>query len=235
MQGLEFTRNQKLALYALIGISAIGLSVVHGRNKLTGRSDEVILRDPGDGGSAQVVTSGSDPMPGSTPAEATGHVIFHVAGCVRSPNVYSLPKGRRIIHAIKAAGGAKPNADLQAINLAAKIEDGSRIYIPSVEDTKAAAQGKPTAARAATAAAVASHIRSTSASGKLRVPGEGVVNINSAGTDELQRLPGVGPATAQKILDYRMQIGRFTSIEQLLDVKGIGPKKLESIRPFVAL
>lgn len=228
MLGLDFTKNQKLALLALIGLSAIALSVAFSRNRAGG--DEVVLREPGSA-PAQVVATDSDPMPYSGDQNRPGKVVVHVVGCVNMPGVYTLPTGSRVFEAIKAAGGAKPSANLQAINLAARAEDGSRIEVPS---TQPSAPQAPTYATAATACATGAS-SAASTGGKLQKPGEGTVNINRAAVDEMQRLPGVGPSTAEKIVEYRSQIGRFTSPEQLMDVKGIGPKKLEKMRPFIAL
>lgn len=237
MTGLEFTRNQKLALVAIIGLIAIAVSVKLMRNATAPTYGGVVLKEAGastDG--VGVVTSDSDPM---RAADANGgKVIFQVAGCVNSPNIFSLPRGSRIVDAIKAAGGAKAGADLESLNLAARIEDGSRIYVPSVQTRSGSANAviaPQTTAVTTSAAGGSKSGAKTSATTKLHTPGEGVVRINSANSTELQRLPGVGPATAQAILDYRAQIGRFTSPEQLDDVKGIGPKKLEKMRPFVAL
>jgi competence protein ComEA len=235
MPGLEFSRNQKLALCVLIGLSAIGLSFSHVRNALRG-SGEVVLREPGQPGSPGAIASDSDRPPASDVPPDAGKVVFQVAGCVKCPGVYSLADGKRVADALKAAGGSKPNADPQAINLAARIEDGARIYVPAKGENSAGVRIS-FAPGALSGSSSRAHGRSSpaAASGKLRVPGEGTVSINMADSVELQRLPGVGPATAQKILDYRGQIGRFTSVEQLMDVKGIGPAKLDKIRPFVVL
>lgn len=234
MLGVEFSRNQRLALYALIGMSAIGLSYATARDTVGGQPGEVVLMERGDPRVA-VVASGSDPLPGQGVVGAGTNVVFQVAGCVNKPGVYRLPQGQRVINAVTAAGGAKPSADLQAMNLAAKIEDGSRIYVPSRDET-AASQGRVFTGPVAGARAITSTARCGGASSdKLRMAGEGAVNINTAGAEELQRLPGVGPATAAKIMEYRSQIGRFRSAGQLMDVKGIGPKKLEKMRPFVKL
>ncbi|MGQ9456166.1 MAG: helix-hairpin-helix domain-containing protein [Armatimonadota bacterium] len=156
-------------------------------------------------------------------------VIVHVAGCVKCPGVYLLDRDARVIDAIKAAGGVKQNADTDSINLAAKIVDGSRIYVP--------AKGEGATAGANTTTTIAGSVTHGSLSATRRMFGTPrvVVNINTAGVDELDLLPGVGPVTAQKIIDYRRRIGRFTSVEQLLNVKGIGAKKLEQMRPYVTL
>ena len=121
--------------------------------------------------------------------------------------------------------------------MARKIEDGERIDVPPIRMPSSASSGVTPAVVAANALAAGGKASTaTRGSGdKLRNPGEGTVNINSADIAGLQRLPGVGPSTAQKIIDYRSQIRRFSSAEQLMDVKGIGPKKYEKMKPFVSL
>lgn len=223
----NYWTNYWLTLCALIGLSVLGLSFVVARNPTRFSSGEIVFREPAE---SSINADNKNPY--------AGKVVFQVVGCVKKPGVYQLPVGERIIKAISVAGGPKENADLQAINLAAKIEDGSRIYVPSVEETQSrAGQGvaysKP--GDKAKPSGFASRADSDSSSDKLRVPGKGFVHINSAGMAELQRLPGVGPATAEKIIEYRSRIGKFTRLEQLMDVKGIGPKKFEQMRPFVAL
>lgn len=231
MPNFEFSNNQKLAIFALIGLSLIGLSISFSNNMLAAKN-EVVLREPGNGAGAQMIASDSDPLPGSN--SVSRKVMFHIVGCVKAPGVYSLPKGNRIVDAVRAAKGSTADADLQAINLAAKIEDGSKICIPSIREaanstSMGMARGKPATSPASYPGSTASN------AGKLTIPGQGTVNINTDDVNGLQRLPGVGPATAQKIIDYRTQIGRFTSADQLMDVKGIGPKKYEKMRPFLAL
>lgn len=223
----NYWTNYWLTLCALIGLSVLGLSFVVVRNQTRFSSGEIVFREPAE---SSINADNKNPY--------AGKVVFQVVGCVKKPGVYQLPIGERIIKAISVAGGPKENADLQAINLAAKIEDGSKIYVPSIEETQSSAgQGvaysKP--GDKAKSSSFASRADSGSSSGKLSVPGKGVVHINSAGMAELQRLPGVGPVTAEKIIEYRSQIGKFTRPEQLMDVKGIGPKKFEQMRPFVAL
>ena len=232
MGGLEFTKNQKLALVAIIGLIVIAVSIKLARNAGSAQYQGVVLKEPGQGADGVgVVTSDSDPAYSS--GKTAGKVVFQVAGCVKSPDVYTLPAGSRIIDAIKAAGGAKADADLQSLNLAARIEDGSRIYVPSSQSPPASSAAprstSPPAGRTGKSSSRSSAVE------KLRNPGDGVVHINSADANELQRLPGVGPSTAQKIMEYRGQIGHFTRVDQLDDVKGIGPAKLEKMRPFLAL
>ncbi len=231
MTGLDFTRNQKLALLALVGLSVMGLSVGYARKTMApagGVTISTLANDQSD-----VAASGSDPMPG---ASTSGQVVFHVTGCVNAPGVYKLRAGERIVNAIEAAGGATRDADLQSLNLAAKIEDGSKIHVPSLMETRSGVRTISSFTNGASvAASVSERASSSSGSEKLRNPGEGTVNINTAGIEEMQRLPGVGPATAQKIIDYRNSIGSFKNAEQLIDVKGIGPKTFEKMRPFISL
>ena len=237
MSGLDFSRNQKLALLALAGLGILGLSVSFARNNVS--TEEIVLQEPG----GRVVASDSDSMPRSKYKEfSSGQVVFQVAGCVKSPGVYSLPTGKRVIDAIRAAGGAKHHADLDSINLAEKIKDSSRIYVPSVKETRAAAAPRPAPFAATKSASAQVPVSRSSSSPRINLPGSArqtssgaMVNINTAGVDELDELPGVGPATAQKIIDFRTSIGRFSSVDQLLDVKGIGPSKIEQMRPFVSL
>jgi competence protein ComEA len=230
--GLEFTRNQKLALLAIIGIGAIGLSAVHVRNSMNNRG-EAFLTEPGQGTSAKVIATDSD---SPYPDRANGNkVVFQVAGCVNAPGVYSLPAGSRVYEAIKMARGAKPNADTQSINLAAKIGDSSRIYVPALAESSTTSAAMPPVPCVKLSTQTQSESQSPTAGAKLSRPGEGIVHINSAGAEELQRLPGVGPSTAQKIIEFRTRTGGFRSPEQLNDVHGIGPKKWEKMRPFVTL
>ena len=230
----DFTVHQKALLFALVAAGLIGIGVGTMRSAPSGPGDVV-----------QIVDENDDHKPSSD--KPAGVVMVHVAGKVRKPGVYRLPPDSRVIHAIRAAGGCLPNADANSLNLAAEVKDGERVYVPSTRETReAVASGSPigltrltgqTRPTGPTGALRLPPVRTmrSSPSGKFSVPGEGTVNINTADGSELQRLPGVGPVTAQKILDYRRQVGRFTSAEQLTEVKGIGPKKLERMAPFVTL
>ena len=232
----EFTRHQKAILFALVALGLIGAGLGLRKSARLPRSGEVV----------QIVDN-SDEARGTKVEKPIGNMLVHIAGKVRKAGVYRLPPDSRVIHAIRAAGGCLPNADTDALNLAAKLNDGEQIYVPSKEQTRAASTantgrpasvnplaGKPLGAtRRVNLPAV--RIGGHSSTGKLSVPGEGTVNINTADEQEFQRLPGVGPVTAQKILEYRQQIGRFADADQIMNVKGIGPKKFEKMRPFVTL
>lgn len=171
--------------------------------------------------------------PQAAPAPAgPAQVVVHVAGAVRRPGVLRLASGARAEEAVTAAGGALDGADLDAINLAARVEDGEQLYVPRKgERTGGAAH--PSAGTAAPASSAGSPPGGHAGRKKLAKPGEGWVNLNSASAEELQKLPGVGPAMAARILEFRATNGRFTSPEQLMDVSGIGPKKFDKMKGFV--
>jgi competence protein ComEA len=160
-------------------------------------------------------------------AASGGTATVHVVGEVRRPGVYRLRTGLRVQDAIKRAGGARSAADLQAINLAAKLIDAQQVVVPK----KAAVTGA-TASTGATSGVEGSGVSGEAgASGTTAPP----INLNSATAEQLDTLDGVGPATAQKILDYRAQHGGFASVDDLANVSGIGPKRLEALRAKVVV
>ncbi|HUV05561.1 MAG TPA: helix-hairpin-helix domain-containing protein [Armatimonadota bacterium] len=223
----NFTRNQLIAAGIIVAIGFIGTAVLVAKSGVF---------SPG-GGDIKFIESGA-PAAESTdqPAEPPQTVCVHVTGKVSKPGVYDLKPGSRVTDAIKEAGGALPNSDLESINLAEKLTDGQQVYIapkgqiapPKVSIVRGGAAASPSAG------AASESVRSSGPK-KLTRPGEGTVHINTAGFEELQRLPGIGPAMAQRIVDYRTEHGRFQSIEELDEVRGIGPAKLEKMRPFVTL
>lgn len=154
------------------------------------------------------------PTGGSAPpgAAATGSVVVDVTGKVRRPGIATLPTGSRVVDALRKAGGARPGVNLAGLNLARVLVDGEQIVV------------------GVRAPAVAS---STAASGPD--PAGGPVHLNSATLEQLEELPGVGPVTAQKILDWRTAHGNFGAVDDLLEVAGIGDKTLADIAPHAAL
>jgi competence protein ComEA len=143
-----------------------------------------------------------------------GPVVVHVVGAVRRPGVYRLPAGSRTRDAVRRAGGAAPHADLGAVNLATRLADGEQVRVPL---------------RASPAVA------SAGSGGKAASAPSSIVHLNSADAEQLDALDGIGPALAQRIVDYREAHGGFGSIDELDEVSGIGPVRLDSLRPRLAL
>ena len=163
-------------------------------------------------------------------------VKVHVAGAVARPGVYELSSSARVVDAVKAAGGASARADLERINLAQTLVDTEQVFIPvrisSAPRVTTSPRLKPT--RTTTPASPGAAITAPNAS----MPTEATsnrVNINSATSDQLDALPGVGPATAKAIISYRTRKGPFAKVEDLLNVPGIGPAKVAALREFVVV
>lgn len=156
----------------------------------------------------------SEPVPVSSSGAASGDVVVHVAGAVALPGVYHLDGESRVIDAVAAAGGLGVDADSDALNLAALLHDGDRVFVPRVGQLVPGVVAP-----------------SNGASGESTGP----VNLNTATAGELDALPGVGPSTAASIVAHRDQYGPFGSVEGLLDVRGIGPAKLDGLRGLVTV
>jgi competence protein ComEA len=141
-------------------------------------------------------------------------VVVDVTGKVRRPGIATLPEGSRVVDALRAAGGARRGASLAGLNLARVLSDGEQVVVgvAPASGTAASLAAAPTAS----------------------TPGA-LVNINTAAQPELESLPGVGPVTAQKILAYRQDNGAFSSVDQLLDVSGIGEATLAEMAPFCTI
>jgi len=320
-------RNMRERAGMLTVVGLLALLTIGGltyRNRQSGEGGDALLvpmrpAEASASGSVEVEVAGGDEAQmrrsGATPADAGNEapspttgvesgataftpLVVYVTGAVKKPGVLKMKEGDRIYQAVEKAGGFKPNAVQDSLNLADRLQDGDQIHVPSRAALVAAVAPRPAAAMptvrhatsrpiapvaalasrrnggatvgratptgaaprpgrilgksvvpAATAsslvasspangasdAAQVSTAARTGGSSKLKNPGEGVVNINTADAAELQRLPRVGPAMAERILTYRQQIGGFTSIEQLLDVKGVGEKTLAKWQPFVTV
>jgi competence protein ComEA len=147
---------------------------------------------------------------GAAAPEASRRVVY-VVGAVRRPGLYRLPAGSRVADAVTRAGGATRSADPAALNLAAPVADGQQVLVPArLPRAVAAAQGAP-------------------------VPGApvGPVQLSVATAEQLDALPGIGPVTAQKIIDYRAAHGALRSVDDLDDIPGIGPARVEQLRGLV--
>lgn len=194
---LELPRHQ-LALYAAGALLVLLLGA-----RYLARDGEAASREPA-------------PRAGGAPLElkeaSGGRLTIHVAGAVRRPGVYRLRAGARVDDAVTRAGGARRGADLSAVNLAAKLEDGRQVVVPARAPRVAAAGAA--APSPATAPAVP-------------------LNLNTATVEQLDELDGIGPGTAQKILGYREDHGGFGSVEELAQISGIGEKRMATLREQV--
>ena len=145
--------------------------------------------------------------------EESEEIMVHISGAVNSPGILRLDSSKRVVDALDLAGGARDDADLDRVNLAARLHDEEKIYIPKVGEVQEN---------------MTTLVTSPSSSGPASK-----ININSADLSELTKIPGVGEKTAQKILDYRAN-NSFSSIEDIKNVPGIGDKKFESMKDYIS-
>jgi competence protein ComEA len=207
------------------GLLAVAILLVVGLAFLRSASPAPTLTLPrAEPGSAPVDGAGESTAPaapGTVPpiTVAPVTVTVHVAGHVAHPGVYAVPAGARVADAVVAAGGAAADADLELLNLASRLSDGERVYVPAKGEVAPAVVVSPAAGGGA--------------AGSQAGAAAGPVDLNTATAEQLEALPGVGPATSKAILAYRASHGRFRSVTELLEVPGIGPAKLEALRPLV--
>jgi competence protein ComEA len=153
------------------------------------------------------------------PPPTAAPILVHLVGEVKQPGVYLLPRNAHLQDVIQAAGGLTENADSEAVNLAALLQDGQQIRIPAMPSPPSDSQAEDEIDLAG---------RSPGAVNLL-------ININTAALEVLETLPGIGPAIAQKIIDYRQLEGEFTSIEEIQKVPGIGPEKFKNIKDLITV
>ncbi len=192
-------------------LASSGTGASGGRGALTLGEEPAGDDAPPDAGASPSVSTSA---PAAERPGGTG-LCVHVVGEVHAPGLYQLADGTRIADAIEAAGGATDAAVLSFVNLARPLVDGEQIVVPGAEGVQAQA--------------------SSQAGGGAASGTGALVNLNSADLAGLDTLPGVGPALAQRILDWRAANGRFTSTEQLLDISGIGQKVFERLRERVTV
>jgi competence protein ComEA len=159
------------------------------------------------------------PLP--EPTATAGPIRVFVNGQVIQPDVYALPPGSIAQEAITAAGGFRPEADTAVVNLAQPLQDGMQIYVPAEGEVIAVEVATPVAGKVV--------------AGVTAVNSNGLININTAMEAELDLLPGIGPSTAQKIIEHRETNGPFATIEAIMDVAGIGEAKFEAIQALITV
>ncbi|UCG22767.1 MAG: helix-hairpin-helix domain-containing protein [Chloroflexota bacterium] len=197
-----------VALFLGIAIGALAV-ILSGRNR-----PAPIYITPASPTATPTPTLTPQPSPSPSPLRV------HISGEVVAPDVYMVPAGAILRDAIDAAGGLNDAAAADVINLALPLADGMHIHVPALNQLDSA---PPLVERAPPAA-----FSPEAPSGEL-------INLNTATLEELDQLPGIGPATAQKIVDYRQANGPFNTVDDVENVSGIGPAKLEQIRPLVTV
>ena len=174
-----------------------------------------------------------------TTKEEINKIIVHVSGAVNKEGIVELEENSRIADAISQAEGLKENADTKNINLAFKLEDGMKIYIPTIEESqKANEQNQKENVIDETSKYVTSSggvIQEQQTNKNVDVKKSEKININTATQTELETLPGIGPSTSLKIVNYREENGKFKSIEEIKEVSGIGDAKYENIKDLICV
>ena len=216
---MQLSRRQIIAYVAVaVVVLAVGVRYV------------VLPRDAGSSGAQAVVlapvaspAAGPSAEPGVAAASPAPDVMVYVCGAVRSPGVVRLPAGARVTDALELAGGPTAKAELAAVNLAAQVTDGQQILVPERGATAAAATAAGDAASSSTAGSA------------IGTAPAALININTASLEELDALDGVGPSTAQKIIDYRTANGGFKTIEEIKEVPGIGDAKFAAMQGSITV
>lgn len=203
----SLSRRELVALAVVVAVTLAGGAVWYVRS-LPRPVD--IVRRPGAVGLAQPVAA-----PAPTPSPSS--ILVHVAGEVRRPGVYEFRSGDRVIDAIDTAGGARGDAALDELNLAAPLTDGTQVLVP---------------ARSAAARVPVDEGSTTSGTADETTA---KINVNTADATELEELPGIGEVLSQAIVDYRGEYGPFSSVDELEDVSGIGPSILADVRDLVTV
>lgn len=180
-----------------------------------------VIIETADSGTA--VAQSRDPNPvalRSSPADA--EVVVQVTGAVAHPQIVRLRAGSRVYEAIKIAGDVTAGADISSLDMAAPVVDGAKIVVP-IAGAIASQRTRGKTGRASSGAA------------KLHAPADGRISLNQASAGDLERLPGVGPAMAERIVAMRSSIGKFRAVTDVGEVRGMGKKKMERILPFLTL
>ncbi len=228
--------TKRLLVYVVVGlvvlvVGTFGLLSVRGG---PAPSDGAVVIDAGGSAGEAAYDAAAvmgEAFAGATPSTTTTEapkIWVHIAGAVRRPGVYQVTAGARVFEVVLEAGGFADDADQEAVALAAQVCDGCTVYVRRVGESTVGEVRAPVQS----SEGIVGGAGAGSSTGGLSA---GPVLLNSATSEQLQSLPGIGPSLAQQIITYRETQGPFTSVDQLNDVPGIGPAKLEQLRPLVGI
>lgn len=227
----KLERKERVTLLGVYAAS-IGLALLLGYGWGRNAAGSPALPPPGGSADAAVevidLAKSEPPTPTPAPAEANSdteprELVVHVSGAVRKRGVYRLSENSRVADAIEQAGGATENADLDALNLAEPLTDGQKVHVPR--------KGEVPPPEASVPSPRSADRPERTAAPTPKFP----LDLNTATAEQLEAIPGIGPVLAQRIVEYRRLNGRFQSVDDLLQVQGIGQKRLERMRPYVTV
>jgi len=207
----NFSNQEKITIILLLIVIIVGVGIV--LNKNINKEDNFIINRASDISENNVIQIEVPP------------VIIHIAGAVKNPGVYQLKSTDRIVDAVKIAGGASEEANLDSINLAALLKDGQKIIVPCKTYSETGEEININTYENTESIYSSSSLTSTSAK----------ININTANANMLQTLPGIGPVLSERIIEYRNQNGLFSVIDDIKDVSGIAEKKFEGIEELICV
>ncbi len=214
----NLTKKQKVIVLVIAIVVAIGMIYfIYNKNQIT---DDVNLEN-------DILVSENVAEEKSLNTTEENEVIIHITGSVKNPGIVRLKEGSRIEDAIEAAGGLTENADISKVNLAYVVDDGTKIKIPSSQEEDI---GDEEIIDSGSGENIIIEKNTTSSNKSSQT-----ININKATETELQTLPGIGASLASRIIEYRSQIGKFGSIEEIKNVNGIGDSKFENIKDLISV
>jgi len=215
-----FTKREKVMIVIIAVLLMLNIYQYFTHNSFSNKSTGEVVTIEAQEGDNDIVKNESRKTAETNIQDSQQKYVVYVCGNVKNPGVYELLPGSRINDALILAGGALPGSDLNSINLAEKISDGQKIYIPKMGEVQS--QSSLSSSTDGTAQETVS-------------AGEGKININTATKEELKTLDRIGDKLAERIIEYRQNHGPFKSIEEIKNVNGIGEKIFESIKDFITV